>query len=313
MDEGPKIHSGRGEGLQLVVDAHDDKISYGSVADNIRGIYVVIDGREKYPFTSSNGILLKTGQNNEIAITPTYFEADPKVKSIPPIKRNCYFPDEQELEVYSQYSQANCILECEMNYVRRKLLKETGMNCTPWFYPRSNRSLYDICDPWMTWKFQIEQKIAPDNANECFACLMDCSATKYKSSVSSAPFRDCDQKNIGVSLLCDFTEPDPRLIMMNPSIWKNEVEGEYEKFNGGKIPEFVDNAPGMLSNIRYFVPKQEVKNVVLRSQREEKPTYNAFDRDITLVNFYFPESKIIQFETDLRMTTIDFISTVCNI
>ena len=307
----PKILTGRAEGLRLVLDAHTDKIASGSIADNFRGFHVVIDGKEKYPFTSRNGILIKAGQTNEIAISATRFEADPKIKSVPRDSRLCYFPDERSLNLTQKYSQANCFFECKVEYIRKKFFNSTGKHCIPWFYPRENITLYEICDPWTTWMFQEELKMVADNVTGCRDCLRDCSSTKYRSSISSAPFRKCDQTNIGVSPLCDLTEEDPRMMMMNPPIWKHEVRGEYEKFNGGDIPDFFENQPGVLSNLRHYAPNHEVENLVLRAHREKQLTYNAFERDITLVNFYFPESKVIQFKTDLRMTPIDFISSVC--
>ena len=307
----PKILTGRAEGLRLVLDAHTDKIASGSIADNFRGFHVVIDGKEKYPFTSRNGILIKAGQTNEIAISATRFEADPKIKSVPRDSRLCYFPDERSLNLTQKYSHANCFFECKVEYIRKKFFNSTGKHCIPWFYPRENITLYEICDPWTTWMFQEELKMVADNVTGCRDCLRDCSSTKYQSSISSAPFRKCDQTNIGVSPLCDLTEEDPRLMMMNPPIWKHEVRGEYEKFNGGDIPDFFENQPGVLSNLRHYVADQDVQNLVLRAHREKQLTYNAFERDITLVNFYFAESKVIQFKTDLRMTPIDFISSVC--
>ena len=306
----PTIHTGRAEGLQLVLDAHTDQISSGSIADNFRGFHVVIDGKEKYPFTSRNGILIKTGQTNEVSITATRFEADPRIKSVPTDTRRCFFSDEYSLNLTQNYSQANCFFECKVEYIREKLFNKTGKYCIPWFYPRKNSTLYEICDPWVTWTFQEELKIVADNVTGCKECLRDCSSTKYKSSISSAPFRKCDQTNIGVSPLCDLSEEDSNLMMMNPPIWKHEVRGEYEKFNGGDIPDFFENQPGVLSNLRHFAPNQEVQNLVLRAHREKQLTYNAFERDITLVNFYFADSKVIQFKTDLRMTPIDFISSV---
>ena len=78
----PEIYTGRAEGLRLVLDAHTDKLASASIADNFRGFHVVIDGKEKYPFTSRNGILIKAGQTNEIAISATRFEADPKIKKV---------------------------------------------------------------------------------------------------------------------------------------------------------------------------------------------------------------------------------------
>ena len=307
---GPTIYPGRAEGLELVLDAHTDKIAPGSIADKFRGFHVVIDGKEKYPFTSRNGILVKAGQTNEIAISATRFEADEGIRDVPKEKRDCLFPDELALNLTQNYSQANCFFECKVEYIRKKLLDKNGKHCIPWFYPRKNNTLYEICDPWTTWKFQEELKVVADNVTGCTGCLRDCSSTKYKSSITSAPFRKCDQTNIGVSPLCDLTEEDPRRMMMNPPIWKHEVQGEYEKFNGGSVPDFFKNQPGVLSNLRHYSPSHKVKDLVLRANREKQVTYNAFERDITLVNFYFAESKVIQFKTDLRMTAIDFISSV---
>ena len=90
----PKIYPGRAEGLQLVLDAHTDKVSSGSVSDNFRGFHVVIDGKEKYPFTSRNGLLIKSGQANEVVMSATRFDANPNIKSVEPSKRNCYFSEE---------------------------------------------------------------------------------------------------------------------------------------------------------------------------------------------------------------------------
>ena len=224
---------------------------------------MVIDGKEKYPFTSQNGILVKAGQTNEIAIIATRFEADPNIRGVPKEKRLCFFPDEQPLNLLRNYSQANCFFECKVEYVRKKLFNETGKHCIPWFYPRENETLHEICDPWTTWKFQEELKITEDNVTGCNNCHRDCSSTKYKSSITSAPFRKCDQTNIGVSPLCDLSEEDPRLMMMNPPIWKHEVKGEYEKFNGGDIPDFFKNKPGVLTNQRQYVPNQEVQDLVI--------------------------------------------------
>ena len=53
----PKIYPGRAEGLQLVLDAHTDRLSSGSVYDNFCGFHVVIDGKDKYPFTTKTDSL----------------------------------------------------------------------------------------------------------------------------------------------------------------------------------------------------------------------------------------------------------------
>ena len=99
-------------------------------------------------------------------------------------------------------------------------------------------------------------------------------------------------------------------MMMNPPIWKQSVHAEYEKFNGGDSPEFFKDQKSLMSNIRQYTPREEVKNLVLRAEREKKLTYNALEEDITIVTFYFEESEVIQFATFLRMTTMDFLASV---
>ena len=310
----PKIYPGRDEGLQLILDAHTDKISSGSISDNFRGFHVVIDGKEKYPFTSKNGILIKSGQDNDVIISATRFEANKNIKGVAATKRNCYFPDEHPLKLYKLYSQANCLFQCKIEHVREQMSKTkigttnngNGTRCVPWFYPVEDKYLYELCDPWQTAAFQKLFKEVSDD--QCSQCLPDCTTTKYKTTISSAPFRGCDHTNIGVSPLCDLSTG--KNMMMNPPIWKAALTNEYETYNGFELPDFIKNQKGVLSNIRSYVSKKDVKDLVFRAQREKALTYDALEQDITSVNFYFAESNIIQFTTFQRMTVIDFISSV---
>ena len=183
----------------------------------------------------------------------------------------------------------------------------TNARCVPWFYPVEDEYLYELCDPWQTAAFQTMFKEVSDD--ECSQCLPDCTTTKYKTTISSAPFRGCDHTNIGVSPLCDLNT-NTQNMMMNPPIWKHALTNEYETYNGFDLPDFVKNQKGVLSNIRRYVSTKEVKDLVFRAQREKALTYDALEQDITSVNFYFAESNIIQFTTFQRMTVIDFISSV---
>ena len=99
-------------------------------------------------------------------------------------------------------------------------------------------------------------------------------------------------------------------MMMNPPIWKSSVEAEYEKFNDGDVPEFLTAQQNIMSNIRQYAPKEVVKNLVFRARREDKLTYNALAEDITIVNFYFEESNVLQFITSLKMTPMGFLASV---
>ena len=98
--------------------------------------------------------------------------------------------------------------------------------------------------------------------------------------------------------------------MVNPPIWKHRVETEYVTFDGGQLPRFIKNPSNVIDNIRQFATEEEARNLAFRAQHENKPSYNAVEEDVTLVNFYFDESEVVQYLSYLRMTPTDFISKV---
>jgi hypothetical protein len=57
-----------------------------------------------------------------------------------------------------------------------------------------------------------------------------------------------------------------------------------------------------------MVSESKIPNLVFKSQAEANPTYNAYDKDIAMVNFYFDKSSILQFTRQERMTMLDYIS-----
>ena len=65
--------------------------------------------------------------------------------------------------------------------------------------------------------------------------LLDCSETVYSTSVTVAPFRRCDLKNLGVSHLCDLASPT----LPQPRIWGHQVIQEYKEKN--KMPDYIQN------------------------------------------------------------------------
>ena len=295
--------------MQLVLDAHTDKLSSGSVSDNFRGFKTVIDGKDKYPFTSRNGFLIRSGQDNQIAVTATRFEANENIRPINPLKRNCYFSNEYPLKLHKAYTQANCFVQCKLEHARNLMYKEnkTAGRCMPWFYPREDQYLSEICNPWRTKRFQLLLEEISDDI--CDECLPDCSITKYKASVTAAPFRSCDRTNLGVSQMCDLTIDGN--IVINPPIYEQMILDEYEKFNDGNIPDFIKDKNSTFSNIRkYESTDTDMKKLVFRADRERKPNYNAFEEDIAIVNFYFDEPTVVQYSTFESMTWKDYISQV---
>ena len=65
-----------------------------------------------------------------------------------------------------------------------------------------------------------------------------------------------------------------------------------------------------MNNIRRFAPKSKMDGLILKDYRIKHQTYDAFETDIAVANFYFDKSTIIRFQRNLKMTSIDYISQI---
>ena len=126
-----KSEPGIEKGLRLVLDSHSNLISSGTIFDNFKGFTALVGDTKNFPLTRMDGLVLKNGQENYISINPTNVIADEGIRKIPPLKRKCYFPNENHLEFFKNYSQANCLLECRINYAKNMM----NSSCTPWYFP----------------------------------------------------------------------------------------------------------------------------------------------------------------------------------
>ena len=298
----PTTQPGQNKGLMLVLDAHTDKVSSGSVSDNFKGFVTVVDDPDNYPLTETNGLLVRPGRENHVAISALEIVGSEAIRSIDAEDRDCYFSDEHPLEEHEKYSQSNCVLECTIRYVRKKMREENETtDCTPWFYPVSDTDISQPCDPWATVEFHNLMASVPDE--ECSKCLPDCTKTIYEATVSAAPFRQCDHTNLGTSQLCDLEDVD-----MNPPIWQQLVQNEYLSAKG-EVPDFASPSESRMSNTRQYVTSEEQKaSLVLQANNLKNPEYDAYTDDIAIVNFYFDKSTVMLYKRDERMTTIDYIS-----
>ena len=65
----PKTVSGRNKGLVLMLDAHSDQLSAGSVDRNFRGFTAVVGSRGSFPLMNKDGLPIRPGKNACITIT----------------------------------------------------------------------------------------------------------------------------------------------------------------------------------------------------------------------------------------------------
>ena len=139
--------------------------------------------------------------------------------------------------------------------------------CIPWYFPMNESMNTRICDPWEARKFRNLMENIPDG--QCDKCLPDCSTTLYHASVTAAPFRRCDYKNLGISYLCNFDEK------IDPPIWGQQVLDQY--FNdlnvddSSLLPDYIRSGV-KTQHRRYAGPYTNQASILL----ENKHSYYSF-------------------------------------
>ena len=327
----PKSEAGVKKGLTIVFDGHSDKLSMGSVSDRFYGFKVVVDQKDKFPLVSKHSLIARPGHENNIKIDAIYLEGKAEIRKYDSDIRQCYFPDEFELQTHTYYSQPNCIFECKTQFASKCLTtcNEVGQECncsqtsdfldtpfhsidlcTPWFYPAKDEKLQKFCNPWNIKKFQeiMDNQIPQDL---CEYCLPDCNTTLYQSDIAYAGLRKCDVNSIGsTSILCDLVD-DP----LNPAPWSNIAKHEYQESNA-TVPWFLEtfqvgssSNSTKFSNVRYLGKGME-SNALFGSDIKANPTYDAFEMDIGIMNVYFGKEMILKYTKKNRMSTFDFMSQI---
>jgi hypothetical protein len=102
---------------------------------------------------------------------------------------------------------------------------------------------------------------------DCSHCLPDCTNTIYHVAITTAPFRVCDNSNIGVGQFCNFDDN----LFPEPQIWARQVINEYADVF--PLPDYIAN---LTSSERTY---DRTPNVFPSLQK----TYDAYDRDIAVV------------------------------
>ena len=160
-----------------------------------------------------------------------------------------------------------------------------------------------MCDPWENRDFLHKIDLMPDGT--CEYCLPDCSTTIYDHEVSSAPVKDCDHTNLGTSNICQVNSLSIKQ-NINPPPFVNNIISQF-KDDSEQIPQFATEMK-MFSNMRYHIKESKISTAVFRYKVKDKPTYNAFEEDITIVNFYFDKDSILQYTRQENMTIVGYIS-----
>ena len=99
----------------MILDAHSNLLAAGTVPEDFDGFYAIIDARDQYPMTTRRSVLIRPGHNNFVSLSATKISSS-NIDQIEPQKRNCFFPKDKAMNVHQNYTQANCMLECQLTY-----------------------------------------------------------------------------------------------------------------------------------------------------------------------------------------------------
>ncbi len=292
-----KPQAGANRGLRVVLDAHSDWLYQGSYDEDFYAFTAVIHPRESFPLINQGGLIIRPGHYNTITLTSSIINADNSIKSLNKEERNCLFPEEtSDLKLHKKYSYENCKFECAFSYAKKEVYNRHRISCQPWFFPTENESS-TICDPWISKDFfDIISKNIPDSL--CSQCRPDCNSTFYESSVLAVPFKVCDSSSLGVSQFCQLKYEQPLLKSVIFQIVKEYTDineaGVYLTPLPGYLPTASDFSRGYGYNIFNKTPL----------------AYDVFDRDIALVEIIYQKPTLIQIESQLMMSWIDYFSII---
>ena len=300
-----KPEAGVAKGLTLVLDSHSDVLSGSSISDDFQGFLAVVNDNKQFPITTQKSVLIRPGHYNLVSIHATKVSARRDIEKYEPAKRLCYFNEESSLNAHKNYSQSNCKLECQVNQVLIALKAKNHSVCSPWFFP-TIKAEYPMCDPWEAQEFQNQMRIIGDA--ECNHCYPDCDTTEIQATASAAPFTRCDFKNVDISPLCTIDTAS----ISDPPKWGHVVLEEYKA--KGDIPSYVMDI--VKTNKRKYIMEGDKRKEGQRGKElfpatnNQDMSYDAYEKDIATVTFFFESSNSFEFLRQSKTTMINYISQV---
>jgi len=297
-DNEPQSKQGVSNGLTLVLDSHSNVLATSSVTKYHYGIFGFVDGHNRYPRVKDGSFVIQPGHESFITISAVHISANSDIHSIDPNDRRCLFDDEWKLKMFQKYSRANCMFECQLDYSRAQMENRTGdiPSCIPWYYPPLSND-HAMCNPWEAEHFDTFMN-SQLPSGQCDHCLPDCVDTTYTTGVTTAPFRECDDTNTGLNMLCNLDEP------MFPSMWEEAVLAEYRHYNeedNGSLPRYISEK---------FDNQRGVPNSIFSMSSDRDPHYDVYKRDIAIANFFFESATTVEFTKAATMSDITFVSQI---
>ena len=132
------------------------------------------------------------------------------------------------------------------------------------------------CDPWTARDFNSELSTSNES---CAHCLPDCEKVSYSVTHSAANFRKCDSRNLNLAPFCKLNSESLTLHR-----WLPTVLAQYTP----PYPAYL----GMSTSERPNYPGQMADGELLQELTDEDSTYDAYAKDIAIINFFYGDPEI---------------------
>ena len=121
--------SGKKNGLRLTLDLHSNSVSFGTFNKEFDAFSVFIGQTTEFPVLKHRSLQLQPGHEHFVDLSATVVSSS-NIEHIQPEARECFFPEEGNLQFYERYTFSNCMLECAI------LEAEERLYCIPWYLPK---------------------------------------------------------------------------------------------------------------------------------------------------------------------------------
>ncbi len=104
-------NAGENKGLTVMLDAHTDWLSKGSVYEDFDGFVAYVGPTNSFPLTKMRGVKIKPGHENNVVLRAQSIWTSMDTKSIEPERRGCIFEEEKDMKIHACYTQVNILFQ----------------------------------------------------------------------------------------------------------------------------------------------------------------------------------------------------------
>ncbi|XP_012159624.2 pickpocket protein 28-like [Ceratitis capitata] len=176
------LGAGESVGLSFVLDVESEEY-YCSTSDSI-GFKILLHNPLEVPNMREIGLLLSPGRETKIRIQPDKIESERYLRYISKSSRKCLFEDEEYLEMYNEYTQRNCGVQCSAG----EILESCG--CLLYYVPMiyGNETICGVRDYSCAERIRMETLHIKNSRRVCSEyCAPSCNDLSYFPSFFSAP------------------------------------------------------------------------------------------------------------------------------